>query len=472
MSEALGTHTFCADDLQWFAGASGDYNPIHVDPVAARRLIAGTQVVHGMFTLLSALDFYYRSHTHAPQRIKAYFQKPVLVGDAVQFFFESIENETRVFVRNDTEEVASIRLIGTGTMITTPAANVRPDKDAVKNYAFTELKDHSGIIPVTAAHEDLEQHFSHVAGVLGGYPVAAIMAFSRIIGMECPGLHSLFTGLDVTFSEPDATPIEWRVSRHLSPYAPIQVQVEGGGVYASLDAFVRPAPVAQASISDVQKIMDANACRGQRALIIGGSRGLGELVAKCVVAGGGDVCITYAHGKDDALALENALIAHGSSCDSAQLDVMQLYGFEALLDRFKPTHIYYFATTRIRNNAAPYNQALYEAYEAVYVEAFSQVARAAASSTTLPVRIFYPSTVFVDDTPKGFAEYADAKKAGEEQCRILEAENPNLHILIKRLPRMKTDQTASLMPVSAKPALQEMQQVVIQMQTPKHQEIA
>ena len=37
-----------------YAGASGDFNPLHVDPVAARRALYGEVVVHGVHSLLWA----------------------------------------------------------------------------------------------------------------------------------------------------------------------------------------------------------------------------------------------------------------------------------------------------------------------------------------------------------------------------------------------------------------------------------
>jgi len=40
----------------WFASLSHDRNPLHTDPVAARRLLSDRQVVHGIHVLLSALD--------------------------------------------------------------------------------------------------------------------------------------------------------------------------------------------------------------------------------------------------------------------------------------------------------------------------------------------------------------------------------------------------------------------------------
>ena len=43
--------TFTPADVEAFAAASGDWNPAHVDPLAARRLIAGGPIVHGMHAL-------------------------------------------------------------------------------------------------------------------------------------------------------------------------------------------------------------------------------------------------------------------------------------------------------------------------------------------------------------------------------------------------------------------------------------
>src|SRR4051794_25593472 len=47
---------FAASDQSRFAELSGDHNPIHVDPVAARRLLFGRPVVHGVHVVLKSLD--------------------------------------------------------------------------------------------------------------------------------------------------------------------------------------------------------------------------------------------------------------------------------------------------------------------------------------------------------------------------------------------------------------------------------
>ena len=52
----LASRTFDADDQVLFAGLTGDFNPIHMDPIAARRTQAGAAVVHGIHAILWALD--------------------------------------------------------------------------------------------------------------------------------------------------------------------------------------------------------------------------------------------------------------------------------------------------------------------------------------------------------------------------------------------------------------------------------
>lgn len=49
--EVLGGKTFTMADQSFFARLSGDFNPIHLDPLAARRTRAGDTVVHGVHML-------------------------------------------------------------------------------------------------------------------------------------------------------------------------------------------------------------------------------------------------------------------------------------------------------------------------------------------------------------------------------------------------------------------------------------
>lgn len=58
----LASRTFGRHDQDRFAELSGDFNPIHIDAVAARRTQPGAPVVHGIHVLLWALDIIAARH--------------------------------------------------------------------------------------------------------------------------------------------------------------------------------------------------------------------------------------------------------------------------------------------------------------------------------------------------------------------------------------------------------------------------
>ena len=52
------SRTFTPADQEDFAILSGDYNPMHLDPLIARRTLFGKPVVHGVHVVLWVLDAY------------------------------------------------------------------------------------------------------------------------------------------------------------------------------------------------------------------------------------------------------------------------------------------------------------------------------------------------------------------------------------------------------------------------------
>src|SRR3954464_10855593 len=73
-------HTFRLPDLAAFAELSGDYNPLHTDPIAARRTQFGNCVVHGVLVLLWALNEYQQQSGSRRKRarVNARFLRPIL----------------------------------------------------------------------------------------------------------------------------------------------------------------------------------------------------------------------------------------------------------------------------------------------------------------------------------------------------------------------------------------------------------
>ena len=89
----IGKKRFTNKEIKKFAKISNDYNPIHLDPTAARRLIAGNQVVHGINLMLTALNFSYKKlKTLKFNKIKCVFINPVNVP------FPSLQKVRGVFL--------------------------------------------------------------------------------------------------------------------------------------------------------------------------------------------------------------------------------------------------------------------------------------------------------------------------------------------------------------------------------------
>ncbi len=445
-----------------FAQLSRDYNPIHVDPLAARRTQAGAPIVHGIHSLLRLLEDCIVQEGAARPRarnLRAQFKKPIYVGDAASLEVTRATSETlraRICVDGTETVVASIGF--TEREVAPAPRDVRRERDlapiisvpaAPNELGIEEMNGSSGRLPFGESVEQVRLMFPVAAGYFGAPQVGALICSSCLVGMVVPGLHSLFAALDVSFVEgagpPDA--LEFAVTWVEPRFRRVRIGIRGGGVEGTLETMVRPTPVMQATMESVTPLVDRHQCRGSTALIVGGSRGLGELTAKLVAAAGGRVIITHATGKSDAEAVAREITNAGGECGTMPYDVLlpatQQLG--ALGERI-PTHVYYFATPTIaRRKALPFDLSRFRDFNAFYVSGFLDLVRACIQLTPQGVRVFYPSTVFVETRPADMTEYAMSKAAAEVLCSDIDKYLPGAHVLVRRLPRLLTDQTSALL---------------------------
>ena len=81
--------------LEDFATLSGDYNPLHVDAISARRFLFGSPVVHGIHTILWSLNSWLENETDI---IKALFPGGSITGapkEQSMKIIDSLENYQR-----------------------------------------------------------------------------------------------------------------------------------------------------------------------------------------------------------------------------------------------------------------------------------------------------------------------------------------------------------------------------------------
>jgi hypothetical protein len=236
--------------------------------------------------------------------------------------------------------------------------------------------------------------------------------------------------------------VAYCVSRVETGLSAVRIDVAGSQMTGTVSAFVRPAPVHQPSMHEIASAVDRGEFEGVRAMIVGGSRGLGEVTAKLIAAAGGQVVVTWHHGEHDAHRVAAEIRSAGGNVDVLQLDT----GDPTVpVDLAKGmTHVYYFASPRITaRRLGSFDTQVFERFVEVYVNGFRRVADAVSDAGSSPLRVLYPSTVFVDDCPAEVVEYAAAKAAGEVAARAWAGSHPGTSVAIRRLPKMPTDQTAT-----------------------------
>jgi NAD(P)-dependent dehydrogenase (short-subunit alcohol dehydrogenase family) len=319
---------------------------------------------------------------------------------------------------------------------------------------LAEMKEHSGSLPLALDRKLARDCFPRLSGILPESQLAVLTASTRIVGMECPGLHSVYADLAVTFDQApgNATPeVTYRATRVDPRMALVRLAFEGAGAKGEITALVRPEPVSQPTAAAVAAQVAPQEFAGQRALVIGGSRGLGETTAKLICMGGGEAVISYGRGREDAARIASDIASAGGRCGSMPFDVKNPPASLAeadIPDGFRPTHIYFFATPSIQlAKGGGFSDAKFAAYCDFYVAGVNRTIAAVDRLFGLeqsPLHLLYPSTVFIDELPPGAAEYAAAKAAGEVACRALARSRKNMRVSCPRLPMLKTDQTNSL----------------------------
>jgi NAD(P)-dependent dehydrogenase (short-subunit alcohol dehydrogenase family) len=450
----IATLRFTLADQRAFARLSGDFNPVHVDPVAARRVAAGEPIVHGMHLLLRALDARFK-RGQAPGRcsVSARFQRPALLGESIQveatahdrltLTLEGADPLVEVALGNkeaaaDAEWPGSIRG-ARGRATTTPRIR-----------AFADISSARGAIEFSDTPA-IRRAFPHLARRLGGDTVAAMAGLSRLVGMECPGRDSLLSAVDLdVMPNAAASRLTWRVSKADERFGLIRLEVSSACIRGTVDAFLRPPPASMPTFASVAAQVAPGEFAGQRALIVGGSRGLGAATALIVASGGGAPLITFTTGTAEVAALQRDARRSGRRIEALRFDILNdpIARLAHASGRFGATHLYFFATPRIfARRREPFDAALFRRFAAFYVTGFADVCAAAHGSS--PLDVFYPSSTALDQHVRELTEYSAAKAAGEMLCGMLQTTTPGLRILVRRLARVATDQTASLIPARA-----------------------
>jgi acyl dehydratase len=467
---ALGERSFSAADQRAFARASGDVNPMHMDPVAARRLLSGRQVVHGVHTLLQALDWWQPRAGFVPRSVACSFDQPISVGDVVCFEQVECEDGRSVVSASVDGLVCTVVTIGTEPMATSnvwAAELPRRDVGALDSPLDEAPGSQAGqVLTLATDGAHAAALYPRAAQRFGAPVLGALAGLSYCVGMVCPGQHSVFSSLQFAVGSGGGSGLELLLKRYDARFKLFQMAYRGA-VEGELRAFLRPPPQPQPGTRALMAHVQGDEFAGRRCLVLGGSRGLGEMTAKLLGAGGAQVVVSYAAGLDDAQRVADDINATGAgSCEAVHIDLAA--GTLALpaggLDA-----VFFFATPRIfRKKAGLFDAGQFAEFARFYLERFEQLCMALeARAGERPVTVYLPSTVFITDRPKGMTEYAMTKAAAEVLADDLNRVLRHVRIVHTRLPRLATDQTSSILGVSVESNIGTLLPVVRQVLAPR-----
>lgn len=446
--------TFTPADIAAFAELSGDWNPLHTDPVAARRTHFGECVVHGVFLLMWALDHFEATATNHRHwaALNARFLRPVTVNAPVQLTtVEDADGRGTLTLHSDGRTVMQCDVSWADEAAATSAnpSGSLPPKELPETTSLDRLSGDPREVDLHWSAEHGGRLFPALSRHQPAAPLALLLAATRVIGMKIPGEHSVFLQLDLAFEHGKSKEkcLTYRLSEHRKSTQRVAVEIDGAAGRGRLWALARPAPVMQPDMAAVMQHVPSGRFAGRNILIVGGSRGLGELAAKILAAGGARVTLTYRLGSNDAARIVADIQQHGGQAAAFQFEV-GAPGWEETLARHGSghDHLCYFATPPIVDgDGQSLSEPLFDRYAGVYVTHFIQVAQWMARQTSGKFSLFNASSVAVAAPPLRNLEYAAAKAASEACCRWLEAAHPSARIHVARFPRLLTDQTASFL---------------------------
>lgn len=441
----IGKREFSLSDQLDFSDFSGDINPIHIDPLEARKTIAGGCVVHGVNGVLWALECLLDRHGSVPSNLKIEFLKPIFIETQVNLFWNELTKKIKIVSEKNDVLV---------TISYDEFTNSAPYSENVLLPTLVELQSPKTIIfeklNVGAKYKSafggklyrVQTLYSQLSQYIGANTVYEVSTLSNIVGMQIPGLHSLFSKLEISLvNNKGVVAPFYKVVHKDERFRSIELLYTGRNLTSKIVAFERPHQEPK-RCSEIKKLIPATIdLKEKRILIIGGSRGIGATFARVSSMLGAHVTITYSVGAIDAKKVCADIKSHCNAVVKAtSLDVTNLSEIDSFNYDFDI--LCYFASPKISSNKGDFDLGIFDNFYSFYCKSFEKIAlRFSNSGGAL---IYWPSTIFLEQKMKGFDEYILAKEIGEKVCKNLENET-NLKIIIERLEKIETDQTLSIM---------------------------
>jgi NAD(P)-dependent dehydrogenase (short-subunit alcohol dehydrogenase family)/acyl dehydratase len=451
---------FSPADVDAFAAASHDVNPLHVSEAYARSTPFGRRVVHGMLAALACLGRLPDRPGERLERLAVEFKSPLFAG--VPYRIEVSDKGARSTVRICDGRRVALRLVADFVAGSVASAGPQPAVGLRTEPARLGLEDlpegwerHGAYGPAAGGVASIAARLGVRPGSgVGAGDAAVLMASSYLVGMEAPGEAALFSRATIQLeAQPDAddAALSYRLgvihrdarfdlvrmtasfTREGAPFA-----------RADLEAFVRAGPTVLDPVRLRALSPPSAALAGKTALVVGGSRGLGAAIALALADQGCSVGSSFARSK--AAAERVAALADPGRITLLHADAEDAATFTRAARSFAEAR---GGLDILVCNACPPLSGL--SLDAASLSRITEyVARSlamvavplAATLDLLAARagaLVVISSSAVEDPPRSWPHYVTAKAAIEGLARAALAEAPALRGVIVRPPRLRTD---------------------------------
>ena len=445
----LGDRTFSHEDQKKFSKFSGDKNPIHLDILNQRKTITGECIVHGIHSVLWAIELFNSKYFYIHESYIITFRNKISLNQKVYCVLDKINN--KIIIKNiDEKKLVVIKYkgllkfyydedilpLGRKKKLSEPNEiddNILKSKLYIKSQYGGEIEYAKDLFPRLSKSIDINLIYE-------------VSILSNIVGMQIPGRNSLFASCKIFFKHQKNIEPAFRVKSFHDRLKLVNLEYHGINLNAEMGAYLLKKSTSSKINNDFKnRLIDLSRFDGRTILIIGGSRGIGSFVAKVIGLLGARVTISYNVGLIEASSVCNDINRNTlvENADHVKFNVLN----DDYSDVFKNKYddLFYFPTPKIISDASDtFSQDKYIKFKEIYCTYFENIALEFIRRGGK--KIFYPSSIYVEQNINGFDEYKLAKQDGELICKTL-GSNYFVKIIVDRLDRVDTDQTLSVLPV-------------------------